>query len=310
MTTIYIDRKDASLSHDRSRLWIRFSDEKYSVLVRHVDRIVISAKCVLDSQTLLILNDQKIPVVIMHPRKNSATWCGGWHHGNTERRITQYNISQDRELCTRLARKLVKLKLIQQKRLLQELMPSYPAKRRALFSGYNQIAQLIPKLNSVQMDEVRGMEGAGSRIYFKAYSELYPKRFNFTGRNKRPPKDPVNACLSLSYTLLMSDAIQALYACGLDPSIGYYHLPAYNRDSLACDLIETVRSQADHRVLNLFRSGLLDTKHFVKQDNGVYLNKEGRSKYYAYWEENAHMMRRRLRKSATSWAKLTSGVSV
>ena len=297
MATMYIDRKGANLSHDRSRLWVRFSDEKQSILVRHIERVIIAAGCTLDSRTLLMLNNKKIPVIIIHSRDNSVTWCGGWHHGNISRRMAQYSISQNSMLCTQFSRKLVKLKLIQQRRLLLSLMSAYPAKRRYLFSACAQIVQLIPRVENAQIDEVRGMEGSGARIYFNAYHKVYPKRFNFTGRNRRPPRDPVNSCLSLSYTLLMSDALQALYTHGLDPSLGFYHLPAYNRESLACDLMEIARVQVDCRVLDIFRSRLLDVKHFVEQDGGVFLNKEGRAVYYSYWEQHAAPIRRRLQKT-------------
>ena len=91
MTTLYIDRKGASVSHDRARLWIRYAEEQQSVLVRSLDRVVITAGCQLDSRTLLMLNEAAVPVVILHPRKYTVTWCGGWHHGNTARRLANTN---------------------------------------------------------------------------------------------------------------------------------------------------------------------------------------------------------------------------
>ncbi len=301
MTTLYLDRKDAALSHDRSRLWIHYAEEKQSILVRGLERIVVTAGCTLDSRTLLMLNEHEIPVVIIHPRKNSTTWCGGWHHGNAARRIAQYRIAQDKALCAELAKKLVKLKLIQQRRLLSRVMPLYPAKRRALFASRAQLAALIARINDQSIDEVRGLEGAGSRSYFTAYCQVYPLRFNFTHRNRRPPRDPVNTCLSLTYSLLTADALRALYACGLDPSIGFYHQIAYGRPSLACDLVEIARTRADYSVLTMFREQVLDNKHFSQRDGGTFLNKEGRSRFYACWEPQARTIRRMLNRTASAW---------
>lgn len=302
MTTLYLDRKDAALSHDRSRLWIRYAEEKQSVLVRSLERIVVTAGCTLDSRTLLMLNEHEIPVVIIHPRKNNITWCGGWHHGNVARRIAQYRLAQDRVLCTELAKKLVKLKLIQQRRLLNHIMPLYPAKRRTLFASRARLTTLISRVENQSMDTIRGLEGAGSRSYFAAYCQVYPLRFSFTHRNRRPPRDPVNACLSLAYSLLTSDALRALYACGLDPSIGFYHQAAYGRPSLACDLMEIARTRADHSILTMFREQVLDSKHFSRRDGGVFLDKEGRSRFYSCWEPQAQSIRRILNRTASAWA--------
>ena len=309
MATLYIDRKGASLSHDRSRLWIRYAEEKQSILVRHLERVVVSAGCTLDSRTLLMLNEQEIPVVVIDTRKNRATWCGGWHHGNTARRITQYAVVQDTALCAQLAQKLVKLKLMQQRRLLRSLMPLYPARRRALFLGCARLTELITSTNGKALHELRGMEGAGSRNYFAAYRQVFSERFGFTHRNRRPPRDPVNACLSLAYTLLMSDALQALYASGLDPSIGFYHQPAYGRPSLACDLVEIARAQADRTVIGMFREHQLNVGHFTKKNDAVFLDKKGRSLFYACWESNAQGIRRNLNRTASSWASWVSDYS-
>lgn len=303
MSTVYIDRKGAEVSHDRSRLWIRYANEKQSVLAKHIDRVVVIAGCALHSHTLLMLNDRKIPVVILNPRKYSISWCGGWHHGNTARRVNQYALTLNDELCTELSGKLVKLKLIQQRNLLLKFMPYFPAKRRYLFKGCSQILKLIQGADEMNIDELRGVEGSAARIYFKSYSKLFPDALNFKMRNRRPPRDSVNACLSLSYTLLMSDSLVALYSNGLDPSLGFYHKVSYNRQSLACDLLETVRTQADFKVLDMFKKKLLDKKFFIERDGGIFLNKQGRSIYYSYWEEHAAMHRKRLHRTAAFWAR-------
>ncbi len=212
MATLYIDRQGAALSHERGRLWVRYAEEKQSVLVRSLERVVVTAGCTLDSRTLLMLSEADIPIVILHPRKQTVSWCGGWHHGNTARRIAQYQLAQDTALCAELARQLVRLKLMRQRRLLRHLMPRYPAKRRALFVGCARLAELVDTIGTQRMDEIRGLEGAGARSYFAAYCQVYPERFDFTNRNRRPPRDPVNACLSLAYTLLTTDALRSMIA--------------------------------------------------------------------------------------------------
>jgi CRISP-associated protein Cas1 len=77
------------------------------------------------------------------------------------------------------------------------------------------------------------LEGAAAAMYFEAYQQIFPADFKFNGRHRRPPPDPVNALLSLCYTLIHHEAVNALKMYGLDPMLGFYHQPYYGRDSLA-----------------------------------------------------------------------------
>jgi CRISPR-associated endonuclease Cas1 len=95
-----------------------------------------------------------------------------------------------------------------------------------------------------------------------AMAAVMPPALQFTGRNRRPPRDPVNACLSLGYTLLHAQAVQACAVAGLDPLLGFYHRPAFGRESLASDLIEALRPAVDLWVWELVRSRTLLEDHF------------------------------------------------
>ena len=98
------------------------------------------------------------------------------------------------------------------------------------------------------------MEGAAQAAYFRAYCSLFAEALAFNGRNRRPPRDPVNACLSLGYTLVHFEAARAAYAAGLDPFLGFFHEIAFGRESLACDLMEPVRPLVDAWLWEMFRS--------------------------------------------------------
>ena len=95
------------------------------------------------------------------------------------------------------------------------------------------------------MERLRGIEGAAAAAYFQGFTRLFPPSLEFTGRNRRPPRDPVNAVLSLSYTPLHFEAVQAVCAAGLDPLIGFYHELVFGRESLASDLIEPLWPKVD-----------------------------------------------------------------
>ena len=120
--------------------------------------------------------------------------------------------------------------------------------------------------NAESKDQLRGYEGEAASIYFSVFNELILQQkieFNFQGRNKRPPKDNVNAMLSFVYTLLTNQIVSALEVVRLDPYVGYLHTERPGRASLALDLIEELRSvYADRFVLSLINKRIVNGKNF------------------------------------------------
>ncbi|MEA2061397.1 MAG: CRISPR-associated endonuclease Cas1 [Thermodesulfobacteriota bacterium] len=117
----------------------------------------------------------------------------------------------------------------------------------------------------ISRDAIRGIEGAGTRIYYSVFNRMIRNDdFSFKGRNRRPPKDPVNALLSFVYTLLTNEVLSAIKICGLDPYMGSLHEISYGRPSLACDLVEEYRCIiGDRLVLNLINRKMIKPTDFV-----------------------------------------------
>ena len=130
-----------------------------------------------------------------------------------------------------------------------------------------------------------------------------PVALQFTGRNRRPPRDPVNACLSLGYTLLHAQAVQSCTTAGLDPLLGFYHRPAFGRESLASDLIEPLRPAVDLWVWELLRSRSLTEDHFSHNNGAYLLGKAGRSIFYASWNTHLNPWARWLRSQCQALAR-------
>jgi CRISPR-associated protein Cas1 len=136
------------------------------------------------------------------------------------------------------------------------------------------------------VDSLLGIEGAAARTYFTCLAEMFrDSAVDFSGRNRRPPRDPVNATLSFLYALLVRDCVAALLAVGLEPGLGIYHRVRLGRPSLALDLAEEFRPLvADSTALSMFNTTELDPKHFVRRGIGVALNDEGRRLVIAAYE--------------------------
>lgn len=137
-----------------------------------------------------------------------------------------------------------------------------------------------------------GIEGTAARLYFEALptmlregSNLPGDTFAFDGRNRRPPRDPVNCLLSYVYGLLAKDLTVTAYAIGFDPYLGFYHRPRFGRPALALDLAEEFRPLiADSVVINLVNNGEIRPAHFVVRAGGVNLTADGRRAVLAAYE--------------------------
>jgi CRISP-associated protein Cas1 len=135
------------------------------------------------------------------------------------------------------------------------------------------------------IDELRGYEGASTARYFQAWASFLPAAFSFERRSTRPPLNPVNACISFGATLLYTEAVAFLHAHGLDPSLGLLHATEDGRWSLALDLLEPFRPVlVEALALDLFTHQILNATHFEPRNGGVYLNNEGRKKYFLQYE--------------------------
>jgi len=146
----------------------------------------------------------------------------------------------------------------------------------------------LPKARD--LDEVRGIEGESTRTYFSTFSLMVRgdrQTFVFQGRNRRPPRDPVNALLSFLYALLVSDCAAGAQGVGLDPQVGFLHALRSGRPALALDLMEELRPVlADRLALTLINRREVTAKDFDERSGGaVLLNDTGRKKVVVAYQE-------------------------
>ena len=150
----------------------------------------------------------------------------------------------------------------------------------------------ISKNNAIEAsdaDILRGIEGDAANTYYSVFSLLILNQkedFTFTGRNRRPPKDAVNALLSFAYTLIANDCAAALETIGLDPYMGYLHTLRPGRTSLALDIMEEMRAYlGDRFVLSLINRKQLNINDFISQgDLGVIMTDSAKKTFIAAWQ--------------------------
>ena len=137
-----------------------------------------------------------------------------------------------------------------------------------------------------------GFEGAAARLYFGHFGTMVKPDlalpgglFEIDGRNRRPPRDPLNCLLSYAYALLTKDLVATTIGVGLDPYLGVYHRPRFGRPALALDLAEEFRPLvADSVVLQLVNNGEVSPRDFVVRAAGVTLTPDGRRAAQAAYE--------------------------
>jgi len=137
--------------------------------------------------------------------------------------------------------------------------------------------------------ELLGIEGAAAALYFGSFNTMLRESwpFDFEKRNRRPPRDPVNALLSLGYSMMSKELAGVCHTVGLDPFLGFFHQPRYGRPALALDLMEEFRPLiADSVAISLINRGEIRESDFIRSASGVFLNEQGRR---AFWE---HYFRR------------------
>jgi CRISPR-associated protein Cas1 len=141
---------------------------------------------------------------------------------------------------------------------------------------------------AADLEIARGIEGAAAALYFSQFPTMIKEcswaRFAFEGRNRRPPRDPVNAMLSQGYSILSKETAGVCYAVGLDPFLGFLHQPRYGRPALALDLMEEFRPLiADSVVISLLNRREISESDFISTTSGTFLNERGRKIFWEGW---------------------------
>lgn len=304
MATLYLDRKGLEVRADGPALALYEGDERLrTVPLALIERVVFRADTRMSSHVLGAIADAGASAIVLGARSSRrVALVLGAPHNDARIRLEQYRRSGDAVFRLAWSRHLVRAKLRAQLRLLGRALKTRPDERRSLTEARESLQGAVARVSAANevssLDALRGMEGAAQAAYFRAFAVLFPETLGFSRRNRRPPRDPVNACLSLGYTLVHCEAVRAAYAAGLDPFIGFFHDLAFGRESLACDLVEPLRASVDALVWDLFRTRVLRAEHFREERGACRLDKAGRAHFYKHFEAWLRPASRQLRRYA------------
>jgi CRISPR-associated protein Cas1 len=247
----------------------------------------------ISTQAIQALCEAEVPIAYFSQ--------GGWFYGITQGlgvkniflRREQFRLADVPGFCLRLSRALVAGKIRNQRTMLQRNHVEPPQRAIDLLRCFIDDAE-----RATAMDELLGIEGNAARIYFENFPGMIKRgedatatgdrefTFDFTTRNRRPPRDPVNALLSLAYSLLAKDLAIVCQAVGFDPYMGFYHQPRFGRASLGLDLMEPFRPLiGDSAVLSAINTRMVSPSDFVRAGDSVALTPSGRKAFFRAYEQ-------------------------
>ncbi len=286
MSSLFIDRRGIELEVDAGALVVREQGERIGTIpLAPLTRVFLRGDVKLSASLLGQLGEHGIGVVILSGRRGKPTLMLARPHNDASRRVAQIRKSLDEDFCLAIAQDLVKRKIEYQIEWLMYIGESNLMARYPLARVCRQLQPLFTKVGETKnLANLRGLEGAAAAIYFDGLKEIVPESLHFKGRNRRPPRDPFNAVLSLGYTLAHSEIAIALFGAGLDPYVGFYHQIEFGRESLASDLLEPIRPRVDRFALRLFNEQTLRADDFSTNEKGCMLGKAGRARFYSAWE--------------------------
>jgi CRISPR-associated protein Cas1 len=285
---LYVQEQGARVSKSGESLEAWLKDKRLGESrLFETSQVALFGSVQITTQALSEAMDRGIPVLFF----SRGGWFKGLAHGmmhkNVELRLAQYRAAQDPAQALKFAATWVAAKIRNCRTLLMRNHPDPPSE---IIESLNRLARDAGRVDSLA--SLLGVEALAAKQYFSVFDGMLKRkpeggewRFDFNGRNRRPPRDPVNALLSYGYALLAKELTVTALAVGFDPFLGFYHQPRYGRPSLALDLMEEFRPLiADSVALNVINNGILTPGDFIRRGPACALTPEGRKKYLRAYE--------------------------
>ena len=259
--------------------------------IGEINQVNLLGNIQISTQAVQTLCESGVPI--------SYFSMGGYFYGittgmntkNVALRRSQFRLADSAWFPLSLARTLVAGKIRNQRTMLQRNHVEPKPASLASMKGQAERAERAPDLETLL-----GIEGYAARVYFEEFAGMIKPgddpeapasdfSFDFEGRNRRPPRDPVNALLSLAYSVLAKDLTIACYAVGFDPYMGFYHQLRHGRPALALDLMEPFRPLiAESAVLSAINTRMVTERDFVRAGGAVALTPGGRKGFFRAYE--------------------------
>ncbi len=291
LSTVYVRNHRARVQHRRGSLLVSSPDGTQRIPLEGIDAVVLLGGGQVTSQALAACARRGVRVTALHLGGAVRFVVGSKTGGNVHLRTALYRAVTDDAHSLALSKAVVAAKLQNSRKVVERWARDEKdvAESDRLGERAAMIRDRVSRVaNAENPDDLRGIEGDGARIYFRAVGQaLSSTELRFSTRTRRPPRDPVNAMLGFCYGLLVTEFIGAIESVGLDYQMGFFHRARSGRPSLALDLAEELRALADRFVVSSIRRRQIGPDSFVQMPGGgVYLSDDGRTNLIKAWEEH------------------------
>lgn len=283
---LYVMTDGIYLSIDHGSVVVKKDDKVVSrIPLISVSQIIIIANTVISQYLISACSEYGVRLSYVSPYGKYLGTFGGKEIGNVTLRMKQYQ-AYENDTKIAIAKNIVLGKTINQ----MSVLAKYESKNKTIKQIRGKLADGIKRLlDCDNVDSIRGIEGECAAKYYQAFDMILsgvPEEMRFVERSKRPPRNRLNALLSLLYTIETTSCIAAISAYGLDPYLGYLHEIHPGRESLACDLVEEFRAPViDAYVLKAVNLRKIKTIHF-EEKNGIFsLTADGKKQVLGGWEK-------------------------
>ena len=299
LNTLYVTSENSYLALDGENVVLyENKDELGRIPLHNLEGIVSFGYRGTSPALMGACAERNISLCYLTPQGKFLARVSGRIKGNVVLRQQQYDSSRDEAISLEIAKNCIIGKVYNARWVLERAIRDHSLQIDAekVKAASNFLKDSLTFIqNSQSKDQLRGYEGEAASIYFGVFDQLIlqqKKDFIFTGRNRRPPLDPVNAVLSFVYTLLTNMVTSALESVGLDPYVGYLHVDRPGRASLSLDLVEELRAvMADRFVLSLINRKMVTGKNFSRQENGaILMDDELRKRVLMEWQNRKKEM--------------------
>jgi len=297
---LYLQEPGSHVGKRSEHLVVRkHGEEIQRVPIAPIRQVVVFGNVQMSTQALECLAMLEVPVVYMTGYGKFVAALQPAPTKNVSLRVNQFRLFADPQCTLKLAKAAVKAKISNQRTLLMRSLRSKSleeangdASRGSDEPAARDMAELLTRLDRITDPAVLlGTEGQAAALYFSQFARMIKspapgRSFDFKTRNRRPPRDPVNALLSFSYALLLKDCFSALCTVGFDPYHGFFHVGRHGKPSLALDLMEEFRAViADSVVLTLINNNYLTPKDFLVWREACQLSEDGRKRFFQTYEQ-------------------------
>ncbi|MEG2126492.1 MAG: type I-C CRISPR-associated endonuclease Cas1c [Bacteroides sp.] len=294
LNTLYVTTPDSYLSRDGENVVVRVGNaEKFRIPINNIEGIVSFGYMGASPALMSLCVERNVGLCFLSEHGYFKGRVSGAVKGNVLLRRKQYRMADDCGFALKLSGIFIAGKISNTRNVVQRLIRDHADEK--LIPELQRVSQLLTTrrnqaLCASSFDILRGYEGDAANAYFGIFNHLIVAQkngFPFSGRNRRPPKDNVNALLSFAYTLLAHEVQSALETVGLDPYVGFLHTDRPGRASLALDLMEELRAYlADRLIITLINKKQISERGFVQHgESGVVMNEVTRKEVVVAWQK-------------------------